>query len=300
MCVKTKQCKDCKEVLELNTDNFRFAKDKRRPCGGTYKSRCWTCERKYQKIYDKSRIEQRRKWNKEKRNKDKDKKWREDNEERLYFYRKERMFNIDNELPLPSCKKIKAPKKCKDCDVYLMRGKRCKECKQIFKHKNKIRQEYIDVICFTSSVKRARMILYNHEYTSCKICDKKYLNNAFNRESSAHGCSVKCRELINKEYNRRNRRARRCKERALSMFRPRTKRQMYKEQECRCNHCNDVMNYEHKGRLKDAEVDHIIPLSKGGLHWDKNVQLLCRECNGKKSNTLIVRQLKQGSIKAIH
>lgn len=33
-------------------------------------------------------------------------------------------------------------------------------------------------------------------------------------------------------------------------------------------------------------IDHIIPLSKGGLHsWD-NVQLACRECNTRKSNKI--------------
>jgi len=144
------------------------------------------------------------------------------------------------------------------------------------------------------------MILLNNEYRCCKMCDKKYLNHAFNKDTTPHGCSVKCRELINKACNARYQRSRRYKGKKLYLFRPPTKRTMYKQQQGKCKHCNERMNIEHKGRLKDAEVDHIIPLSKGGLHWDKNVQLLCRDCNNKKSNTLIIRQLKQGSDKVIH
>ena len=33
-----------------------------------------------------------------------------------------------------------------------------------------------------------------------------------------------------------------------------------------------------------AEVDHIVPLSKGGVHSYSNVQTLCRSCNGKKGS----------------
>lgn len=32
-------------------------------------------------------------------------------------------------------------------------------------------------------------------------------------------------------------------------------------------------------------IDHIIPLSKGGAHDNKNIQLLCADCNMKKHNT---------------
>lgn len=34
------------------------------------------------------------------------------------------------------------------------------------------------------------------------------------------------------------------------------------------------------------ELDHVIPLSKGGEHSYANTQCLCRQCNGAKSNTL--------------
>jgi len=34
------------------------------------------------------------------------------------------------------------------------------------------------------------------------------------------------------------------------------------------------------------ELDHIIPLSRGGSNEDENVQLLCRPCNAEKSNKL--------------
>lgn len=36
------------------------------------------------------------------------------------------------------------------------------------------------------------------------------------------------------------------------------------------------------------ELDHIHPISKGGLHTRKNTQCLCRSCNGKKSDKIIV------------
>lgn len=35
---------------------------------------------------------------------------------------------------------------------------------------------------------------------------------------------------------------------------------------------------------ENLEIDHIIPLSKGGRHDEDNFQVLCRTCNRKKSN----------------
>jgi 5-methylcytosine-specific restriction endonuclease McrA len=36
-------------------------------------------------------------------------------------------------------------------------------------------------------------------------------------------------------------------------------------------------------RISGHHIDHIVPISKGGLHCDANVQLLCPPCNRRKS-----------------
>ena len=38
---------------------------------------------------------------------------------------------------------------------------------------------------------------------------------------------------------------------------------------------------------RQATVDHIIPLSKGGAEDFTNLQLLCRKCNVEKGDTIL-------------
>jgi hypothetical protein len=40
------------------------------------------------------------------------------------------------------------------------------------------------------------------------------------------------------------------------------------------------------GSRENLEFDHIIPVSKGGATTYRNLQLLCKECNAKKSNNI--------------
>lgn len=40
------------------------------------------------------------------------------------------------------------------------------------------------------------------------------------------------------------------------------------------------------GSLESLEFDHIIPFSKGGANTYRNLQILCKTCNGKKSNNI--------------
>src|SRR6266581_3267148 len=53
---------------------------------------------------------------------------------------------------------------------------------------------------------------------------------------------------------------------------------LFKGQKGKCALC--------KQRLVKYEVDHIIPLSRGGSNWPYNLQLLCPSCNRHKSNKL--------------
>jgi 5-methylcytosine-specific restriction endonuclease McrA len=40
------------------------------------------------------------------------------------------------------------------------------------------------------------------------------------------------------------------------------------------------------GATDYLEFDHVIPVARGGSNAEANVQLLCRRCNGKKSDMI--------------
>ena len=51
----------------------------------------------------------------------------------------------------------------------------------------------------------------------------------------------------------------------------------------------------HWYRVKDFEVDHVIPKSKGGSDADENLQLLCGNCNrikGKKTQEYLISRVR--------
>ncbi len=53
----------------------------------------------------------------------------------------------------------------------------------------------------------------------------------------------------------------------------------------RCHICKqqvrDIPNHP-----REATLDHVIPLSKGGSHTYKNLKTCCRKCNSDKGNTV--------------
>lgn len=55
----------------------------------------------------------------------------------------------------------------------------------------------------------------------------------------------------------------------------------------KCKLCN---------KIKKLTLDHIIPLSLGGIHAKENIQILCKSCNSKKHNKLIFDKFKDINI----
>ena len=53
---------------------------------------------------------------------------------------------------------------------------------------------------------------------------------------------------------------------------------LYTAQSGKCAGCGDAM------RMRNLELDHILPRSRGGRHTDSNLQLLCGWCNRTKGN----------------
>lgn len=52
--------------------------------------------------------------------------------------------------------------------------------------------------------------------------------------------------------------------------------ELFKMQRGKCANCGITLTKQ------NYEIDHIMPLSKGGSNWPANLQLLCRKCNRRK------------------
>ena len=111
----------------------------------------------------------------------------------------------------------------------------------------------------------------------CIECDNKFVGFR-NKRYCCIGCSSKYSRRISKKKER----ARNFTLKVDSI----DPIKVFKKYKWKCAKCNVKTPAKLKGSyLNNSPVlDHIYPLSKGGLHSYSNVQLLCRECNSFKSN----------------
>lgn len=82
------------------------------------------------------------------------------------------------------------------------------------------------------------------------------------------------------------------------VFPQETRMSVYNQSEGRCVYCGRFIPFD------EMTIDHIVPLSKGGTNYEKNLQCCCKECNlmkqdllecdfNKKMKEILKHQLKQ-------
>ncbi len=61
-------------------------------------------------------------------------------------------------------------------------------------------------------------------------------------------------------------------------------RKLFKSQDGKCKYCEGVLDFEVK---YSVHLDHVIPLSRGGIHSITNVVYACADCNRRKHAKII-------------
>jgi len=171
----------------------------------------------------------------------------------------------------------------------------CRVCRQVRRYPN------------AETNRQRRKFLKDSKQKKCWKCGKlKPLSEFFNNASSTDGKTYLCkichgaykRELREKNREKTNRQSRdwcqrnpdkrratierrRSREKeAKGTFSAKDIEQLRKTQSNTCTYCG--LNPHCYGALFSYQVDHIIPLSRGGSNDPANLQLLCPHCNQSK------------------
>jgi hypothetical protein len=137
------------------------------------------------------------------------------------------------------------------------------------------------------SIKSKIRVMGERRHRKCKLCGKEY---DFVFEGSPSFCSKECKNKASnkaKSYYGRNGRKR---ARYYGVeYEYINAKKIFIRDKWTCQLCGCKTPERLKGTLRDnaPELDHIIPLSKGGGHVKHNVQCTCRKCNNSKGNKLI-------------
>lgn len=158
----------------------------------------------------------------------------------------------------------------------------CVQCSKLFPTERYGRAKYCSQECKRAGAQACqhakRVGIPKPAVRNCANCESVFQPSAHDPRI-AH-CSERCRREIN--WAKRN-----AARRITGNHRPSPvsalrilERDGWKCQFCRVKTPKRLRGTTHPNA---PEVDHILPLSKGGTHVDSNLQCLCRKCNSEKS-----------------
>lgn len=128
-------------------------------------------------------------------------------------------------------------------------------------------------------------------YVTCAECKKTiWVEQHANKKYCSSKCSRNAYRKTDryKEYCRDSKRDREHKKRSHGIGDRITIKQLMRRYRSRCVNCKTkCVLPEGYNQPNEANIDHILPVSKGGLHIWSNVQLLCRTCNIAKSDKVL-------------
>ncbi len=116
---------------------------------------------------------------------------------------------------------------------------------------------------------------------ACKECGRQYTTN-YGEKNSVY-CSSKCLKKATGRIEKAKRRARMYTVECESV----DPIYVLKRDGWRCMKCGVRTPQRYRGTTHERapEVDHVVPLSRGGTHVRGNLQCLCRKCNIEKGAT---------------
>lgn len=127
------------------------------------------------------------------------------------------------------------------------------------------------------------------EFPTCECCGRLYVP----RKQGVKYCSSECMTRANNAI-RKDRRVKKLK--AIVVDRGITLKRLYERDKGVCYMCGCTCDWEDYEVRPDGtfvahdnypSIDHIQPISKGGLHSWGNVRLACRKCNYQKSDVYL-------------
>lgn len=151
-----------------------------------------------------------------------------------------------------------------------IRWRQCRACDRWL-----TRDSYCDSHCRALNVLRYR----NYLSTDIVIGDCARCGSAFVRQASlqARFCSPLCAKRDGRSRRKHNRRA------AVPSGERFTSREIFERDGWRCHLCGlSVPDRPYAARDKDPTIDHLIPVSDGGLHVRSNVRLAHNRCNWER------------------